>query len=60
MNTIRVKLTINLTRDHVITDEMLKLLKPPLARVIAGALPDYMSVDTIEVTSIKQVLQQGE
>ena len=60
MNTIRVKLTVNLTRNHVLTDEMLESLKPLLARAIAGALPDSMSVDTISVTSIKEVTQQDE
>ena len=60
MNTIRVKLTVNLTRNHVLTDEMLESLKPLLARAIAGALPDSMSVDTISVTSIKEVTQHSE
>jgi len=54
MDKIRVKITINLTRNHVLTDETLKSLKPHLARAIAGALPDSISVDTIDVTSIKE------
>jgi hypothetical protein len=60
MDTIRIKVSVNLSRNHVITDEMLDSLKPPLARAIAGALPDYMNVDTIAVTSVKEATPRSE
>jgi hypothetical protein len=60
MDTIRIKVSVNLSRNHVITDEMLASLKPTLSRAIAGALPEYMNVDTIAVTSIKEATPRSE
>lgn len=53
MNSIRLKITIDLNQNHALNLQDLKAMKPPIARGIAACLPDWICVDTIEVTSIK-------
>ncbi|PZR76955.1 MAG: hypothetical protein DLM73_01030 [Chthoniobacterales bacterium] len=54
MNSIRLKITIDLNRNHVLSYADLKALKPFVERGVAASLPDSVAVDTIKVTSIKE------
>jgi hypothetical protein len=54
MNSIRLKITIHLNRNHALTPHDLGGLKPLIERGIAASLPDRISVDTIKVTNIRE------
>ena len=54
MNSIRIKITIELNGNHALSDRDLTRLKPVIERGIAAALPDAISVDRIRVTKIKE------
>ena len=54
MNSIRLKVTIDLNQNHALSFHDLKAMKPTIARGIAACLPESISVDLIEVTSIKE------
>jgi hypothetical protein len=55
MNSIRLKITIHLNRNHALSDRDLNALKPLVERGIAASLPDAMAVDTISVTKVKEI-----
>jgi len=59
MNSIRLKITVNLTHNHALGVHELKGLKPLIGRGIAASLPDAIKVETITVTSIKEVSVSG-
>jgi hypothetical protein len=54
MNSIRLKVTIHLNRNHALNIQDLNALKPLVERGIAASLPDSISVDTIRVTKVKE------
>jgi hypothetical protein len=54
MNSIRLKVTIDLNGNQALSVHELDALKPFVARGIAASLPDQIAVDTITVTSIKE------
>ncbi len=54
MNSIRLKITIDLNGNHALTDGDFQNLKSVIESGIAASLPDTLAVDTIKVTSIKE------
>ena len=54
MNSIRLKITIELNRNQALTDGDLQDLKPAVERGIAASLPDTLAIDAIKITSIKE------
>jgi hypothetical protein len=54
MNSIRLKVTIHLNRNHALSVRDLNALKPLVERGIAAFLPDSIAVDTIRVTKVKE------
>jgi hypothetical protein len=59
MNSIRLKITINLNRNHALNIHDLNALKPLVERGIAACLPDSIAVDTIKVTKVKETSVSG-
>lgn len=55
MNSIRMKVTLHLNRNHALNVKDLNALKPLVERGIAASLPDSIAVDTIRVTKIKEI-----
>lgn len=53
MKHIRVRISIHLNENHALSDEYLEKLKPIIERGVAACLPESISVDTIEVTKIR-------
>jgi hypothetical protein len=47
MNSIRMKVTIHLNRNHALNIQDLNALKPLVERGIAASRPDSIAVDTI-------------
>jgi hypothetical protein len=60
MNSIRMKVTIHLNRNHALNIQDLNALKPLVERGIAASLPDSIAVDTIRVTKIKEISASPE
>lgn len=60
MNSIRMKVTIHLNRNHALNIQDLNALKPVVERGIAASLPDSIAVDTIRVTKIKETRVSSE
>ena len=54
MKSIRLKITIHLNGNHALSAKQLNALKLPIERGIAASLPDYIAVDTINVTRVKE------
>ena len=54
MNSIRLKVTIHLNRNHSLSADDLTALKPLIEKGIAACLPDSIAVDTIKVTKVKE------
>lgn len=54
MNSIRLKVTIHLNRNHALNVRDLNTLKPLVEKGIAASLPDSIAVDTIRVTKLKE------
>ena len=55
MNSIRLKITIHLNGNHALSVRQLNALKRPIERGVAASLPDYIAVDTINVTRVKEM-----
>ena len=55
MKSIRLKITIHLNGNHALSIDQLNALKPPIERGIAAALPDWIAVDTINVTKVAKM-----
>ena len=60
MNSIRMKVTIYLNRNHALNIQHLNALKPMVEKGIAASLPDSIAVDTIRVTKIKETRVSSE
>jgi hypothetical protein len=60
MDHIRLKASIRLSRNHVLSPDDLERLKPILARAIAAELPENLTVDTVMVTSLKEATPQAD
>ncbi len=54
MEKLRLKITLTLNRNHALTIQDLETLKPVVERGVAACLPDFLDVDTIKVTRIKE------
>jgi hypothetical protein len=54
MNQIRIKASVKLAKEYVVSEKDLKSWKVTLKRAIASALPDGIKIDTVDVTSIKE------
>jgi hypothetical protein len=52
MKSIRLRITIHLNGNHALSVHQLGALKPPVERGIAASLPDWIAVDTINVTKV--------
>jgi hypothetical protein len=55
MKSIRLKITIHLNGNHALSIDQMNALKPPIERGIASALPDWITVDTINVTKVAKM-----
>jgi len=53
MESIRLKVTIRLNRNHSVNIQELEALKPLVERAVASCLPDWLAIDTVKVTRIK-------
>ena len=54
MKSIRLKITIHLNGNHALSVHQLNALKPLVERGIAASLPEFIAVDTINVTRVKE------
>lgn len=57
MKHLRLKASIHLNRDHVIPESKIEAIRVALERAIASELPQDFNVDTVKVTSFKEVTQ---
>ena len=55
MKSIRLKITIHLNGNHALSFDQLNALKWPIERGLAGSLPDWIAVDTINVTKATEM-----
>jgi hypothetical protein len=55
MKHLRLKASIHLNREHAIPKETLESLKSQIQHAIASCIPDGINIDTIKVTSLKEV-----
>ena len=54
MKHLRLKASIHLNREHAISDQTLESLKTQFERAIASCIPDEITIDTINITSLKE------
>lgn len=54
MTHIRIRSSIHLNGDHTLTPANLNDIKADIERAIASALPDYIAVDTVRITRIRE------
>ena len=54
MKSIRLKITIHLNGNHALSIQQLNALKPQIERGVAAAVPDWIAVDTINVTKVAE------
>ena len=54
MNSIRIRVTIDLNGNHALNVRQLQALKPIIERGIASSLPTSISVDRIRATRIAE------
>jgi hypothetical protein len=59
MEDIRIKISVHLTRNHALTEKDLESFKPAIKRAVAGSLPGSITIDTVEVTSIKELVNES-
>ncbi|MBA3350818.1 MAG: hypothetical protein H0U23_00020 [Blastocatellia bacterium] len=60
MNSIRVRITIDLNGNHALSVHQLQALKPFIERGIASFLPDSIRVDRIRATRIRETSGRAE
>ncbi len=60
MEKFRLRITVTLNGNHVLNEERLQALKPVIARGVAVCLPASLHVDTVIVTRIRAVSEEGE
>ncbi len=54
MESIRLKITVKMRHNHALTALDLQKLKPVVERGVAACLPDFLKIETIKVTRIKE------
>jgi len=60
MKHLRLKASLHLNQEHFISEVTLDDIKLVIERAIASALPEELSVDMIEVTSLKEASSRNE
>ncbi len=60
MNKFRLRITVALNGNHALSEQQLQALRPVIARGVAACLPSSLHVDTVTVTRIRGVSDEGE
>lgn len=60
MNSIRVRITIDLNGNHALSVYQLQALKPLIERGIASSLPDPIKVDRIRATRVAETSRKAD
>ncbi len=60
MDKFRLRITVALNGTHALSEKQLQALKPVISRGVAVCLPSSLHVDTVIVTRIRGVSDEGE